>query len=180
MTLGHICQSCWLLHALWAATVSSSYCNTINQEALKPGQSCISLGTQQVKGQHILPCSQREGIVFWRNKKPPSEHHIHVLLTEMSCPCPFSLAWMKNLRCQHLNQKQSHQLSKHVGEILAYTLAEQIKQCGDTGLFLGGFLEHHLLWLSLKGLMKFREGETNHHSITHGFHKGTSQQIPSS
>lgn len=177
MTLGHICQSCWLLHALWAATVSSSYCNTINQEALKPGRAAYH--SVHSKWKDSTSCLARRGRALF-SEETRSLHPNTTFITEMSCPCPFSLAWMKNLRCQHLNQKQSHQLSKHVGEILAYTLAEQIKQCGDTGLFLGGFLEHHLLWFSSKGLMKFREGETNHHSITHGFHKGTSQQIPSS
>lgn len=105
-TGSHLSKLLTFTCSLRAATVSSFYCNPINQEALKSGQSCVSVGTQQVKGQHSLPCLQRKGIVFWRNK-PPSKHHVHVLLTELSCLWPFSLAWMKNPQCQHLN-KSSH------------------------------------------------------------------------
>lgn len=82
------------------------------------------------------------------------------MLAQLSCLGPFSVTRMKTPECQHLKQKQSHRLSTGTGEILAYTLAEEIKLCmyGDMGLFLGCFLHHLLFLFFLERLKEVQEG----------------------
>lgn len=82
-----------------------------------------------------------------------------MLLTELSYLWPFSLPGMKTPECQHLKQKQSRNLSTCTGEILAYTLAEEIKLCMVTwDCFYDVFYVIFFFLVFLERLEKVQEG----------------------